>query len=228
MRQTYLLYDERMELHRDISCREEDTTSDEYYESFENPRRIACIYKKLEVLETKLRSRQLETDLNDTSNVKTTLSMNNNPFKHPFPRLKCYPAKKSTIQLAHSSRYYERLKETSNMSQADLERLYTIDFTQEEESNDRDLYFCNDTFLAASLACGGVVNCVNAVTNPIMGDDDNNMVTRAIALVRPPGHHACQESAMGKILYFTFSYHWLHVDMALEMHSRIRRILFFQ
>jgi histone deacetylase 6 len=192
MRQSYLLYDERMGLHRDLSCPD---ASDTY---FENPRRIACIYKKLEILEKKILSRH-GTDQYKNSEANIT-SLTDNSFKNsylPFPRLESYPAKQSTIQLAHSKRYYEKVKETSSMSDVDLQKLDTIDFTQEEESNDNDMYFCKDTFLAASLACGGVVNCVNAVTNPII---EENMITRAIALVRPPGHHACQESAMGKIL----------------------------
>jgi histone deacetylase 6 len=56
---------------------------------------------------------------------------------------------------------------------------------------DDDVYYCPDSFLAATLACGGVVTCVDSVLNTI------TPTTRAIALVRPPGHHACQETSMG-------------------------------
>jgi acetoin utilization deacetylase AcuC-like enzyme len=56
------------------------------------------------------------------------------------------------------------------------------------------LHFNRFTFFAARLAVGGVVELVNAVTSK------NAKTTRAIALlVRPPGHHAGVDEAMGKV-----------------------------
>mmetsp|Transcript_7760 Transcript_7760/g.8541 ORF Transcript_7760/g.8541 Transcript_7760/m.8541 type:complete len:554 (+) Transcript_7760:1-1662(+) len=73
------------------------------------------------------------------------------------------------------------------------------------------MYLCEDSFQAASLACGGVVECVNAVTTTTYNTttttttsttDSTNSSTdstirRGLALVRPPGHHACASQAMG-------------------------------
>ena len=149
-----------MGLHRDLSCPD---ASDTY---FENPRRIACIYKKLEILEKKILSRH-GTDQYKNSEANIT-SLTDNSFKNsylPFPRLESYPAKQSTIQLAHSKRYYEKVKETSSMSNVDLQNLDTIDFTQEEESNDNDMtlgpiHGCQAfvPFMKNKNQCGLIVN----------------------------------------------------------------------
>jgi acetoin utilization deacetylase AcuC-like enzyme len=57
------------------------------------------------------------------------------------------------IELAHSPSHYENLLRTHFLDSDQLE----------EMTVEHDLYFCRDTFLAASLACGTVVNCVDAV-----------------------------------------------------------------
>jgi len=74
-----------------------------------------------------------------------------------------------------------------------LKNLHTIDCTVEEGSteDDADMYFCKDTFEAATLACGGVKVSVDAVTSPLA------KTKRSLAIVRPPGHHACEQKAMG-------------------------------
>lgn len=68
--------------------------------------------------------------------------------------------------------------------------LPTIDFTTHKVQVDNDLYFSNDTYSASILAAGGVIACTNAV----LGEGS---VKRAIAVVRPPGHHCQCEKAMG-------------------------------
>jgi Deacetylases, including yeast histone deacetylase and acetoin utilization protein len=98
-----------------------------------------------------------------------------------FIPLACYPASRETIELCHTPEHYNRMKQTSVLSEKELQAL-AVPY---------DLYFNNWTFLAASLAVGGVVECVNAVT------DEHTCSTRAIALVRPPGHHALRNGPMG-------------------------------
>lgn len=101
-----------------------------------------------------------------------------------FSALSCQPAERDTVLLAHSANHYEELERTCTLTEEALEIKSNID---------DDVYYNRDTFLAATLSCGGVVSCVDAVT------DHDTLKTRAIAIVRPPGHHACQEEAMGKI-----------------------------
>lgn len=169
----YLLYDERMTLHRRIGTSfdadhlfEQDTESrqNDNFEA-ERPARILALYHALKMLE-----RQLSQS-------------------HPDQRflpLPCKPASKETICLAHSEDHYDRLAATRFLSDDELQEL--------EEPN--ELYFCKHTFLAATLACGGVVECVNAVTEAFRTGVGS---TRAIALVRPPGHHALRDNPMGKL-----------------------------
>lgn len=98
-----------------------------------------------------------------------------------FIPLTCYPASRETIELCHTPEHYDRMKRTSVLSDKELQALAVPN----------DLYFNQWAFLAACLAVGGVVECVNAVT------EEQALSTRAIALVRPPGHHALEDSPMG-------------------------------
>jgi acetoin utilization deacetylase AcuC-like enzyme len=54
---------------------------------------------------------------------------------------------------------------------------------------DADTFFCPETEEAAWLAAGGAVELCRAVVE--------GSVRRGIALLRPPGHHACSSRAMG-------------------------------
>lgn len=98
-----------------------------------------------------------------------------------FLEIPCIPASRGTIELAHSPEHYDRMAMTLTLSDEELRQMGTPN----------ELYYCRDTFLAARLACGGVVECVNAVT------DERRSSNRAIAIVRPPGHHATRDEAMG-------------------------------
>lgn len=101
---------------------------------------------------------------------------------HRFLEVDCKPASRETIELVHSREHYKFMSQTAKMSEAEL-RLLTVP---------NDLYYCPKTFLAAKLAVGGVVECVNAVTDPVQRKSN-----RAVAIVRPPGHHAGRDEAMG-------------------------------
>jgi histone deacetylase 6 len=102
--------------------------------------------------------------------------------------LPCQPVTKETVCLVHSSEHYQRMLATSQLSDRKLKKLEVED----------DLYFCRNTFMAARLACGGTVQCVNAVTDAFRTGVGSS---RAIALVRPPGHHALRDSPMGKFAF---------------------------
>lgn len=101
-----------------------------------------------------------------------------------FVEVECKPANRETIELVHSPEHYDFVASTAQMNGDELRQL----------SVHNDLYFCHETFLAARLAVGGVVQCINNVMNPIL---QMNHSTRAIAIVRPPGHHAGRSEAMG-------------------------------
>jgi acetoin utilization deacetylase AcuC-like enzyme len=164
----YLLTDERMAFHRPLRPLEDD--SDENNVCFENPNRIHRIYEQL----LKLEDRLILQSPYYTAKQKF--------LPRHFIELPCVPAARETIELAHSSDHYDWMRRTSYMRDDELRALTVPD----------DLYFNRFTFLAACLAVGGVVESVNAVTNK------NTITTRAIALVRPPGHHAEKNEAMGR------------------------------
>ncbi|KAL7545525.1 hypothetical protein ACHAWF_008874 [Thalassiosira exigua] len=142
----------------------------------ENPNRILAIYRRLMELEDRLLARVYPWSFPDQRYEECIPTERQNKLRR-FLRLPCVPADRETIELAHSPDHYQFLLRTAAMSKRQLRELCV----------ENDLYFNNFTFLAASLAAGAVIECVNAVTNPNMVAP---MTTRAIALVRPPGHHA--------------------------------------
>ena len=58
---------------------------------------------------------------------------------------------------------------------------------------DHDTYVCHSTPAAAQLACGSVLNVIDAVMTNTSG--------RGFAAIRPPGHHACADKSMGFCLF---------------------------
>mmetsp|Transcript_28185 Transcript_28185/g.60042 ORF Transcript_28185/g.60042 Transcript_28185/m.60042 type:complete len:471 (-) Transcript_28185:56-1468(-) len=157
------------------NCRCMDTPRHE-----ENPIRILAIYRRLMELEDRLLAQVYPWNYGATAanqREEEHISAESRHILRRFLRLPCIPADREAIELAHSAEHYEFLQSTATMSEHELQELCV----------ENDLYFNNWTFLAASLAAGAVIECVNAVTDP------NTVVpptTRAIALVRPPGHHA--------------------------------------
>ena len=162
----YLLYDERMLLHRPIGWVEpevypkcSDDTDEDYV--MENPQRLVVIYKRLMQLENRL------------------LVHHQGPIFRP---LKCQMATRKQILMAHSESYYNRMEGLQYCSALEL-----LDLASQ------DNYYCSDTFTVARLAAGGLISCVDAVCDKTDAKNSN----RALALVRPPGHHACQSQEMG-------------------------------
>ena len=136
---------------------------------YENPYRIKYIFEKLQLLNKSFGGCRCHV-------------------------ISCKEANREIIELAHTKDHYDFVSNSSLLSESDL-----IDMTEESFSKRDDVYICKDTFLASSLACGGVVECVDIVT----GDDKINgkEFNRAIAVVRPPSHHACTEKAQGMLLF---------------------------
>jgi len=141
------------------------------------------------------------------------------------------------VTLLHPGEYYDKLRATSKLDEDTLHQMTLATLSGE------DVYYHSDTFLAATLACGGVVDCVDAVLGRSgigggagsdtaidndehggQGEEEGNesprdvasfdpnasvhreqqprhltgaTTARAFAVVRPPGHHACQSRSMG-------------------------------
>lgn len=178
MSQVYLIYDERMELHQTLDKEKRD-----YH--VERPERIVSIMQRLLSLQSHL---MFYRQMNIAAMDETTLCV-----KPPFIHLNCEVASQETIELVHSKEYFDSLKATSSKTVEELNTIHSIDCSVADGviEDNGDMYFCNDTFQAALLAAGGVVQCVDAVTSPSAD------TSRALAVVRPPGHHACHEMTMG-------------------------------
>ncbi|KAK9247032.1 hypothetical protein V1506DRAFT_486693 [Lipomyces tetrasporus] len=82
-------------------------------------------------------------------------------------------ATKDEVTLVHEIKHWDFIERTASMTQDEL---------VEETDNGDSVYFNNESWFCAKLSCGGVIDTCKAV---VRGD-----VKNAIAVVRPPGHHA--------------------------------------
>ncbi|KAK2735021.1 Histone deacetylase hda1 [Myotisia sp. PD_48] len=102
----------------------------------------------------------------------------------PLKRIAARDATKDEISTIHSTEHFEFVRSTQDLSEETLIAL--------EESRD-SIYFNTLTFTSALLSCGGAIETCKAVAA--------EKVKNAIAVIRPPGHHAEQDSAMGFCLF---------------------------
>lgn len=93
---------------------------------------------------------------------------------HKLQHVSSTPAPLDAVLRVHSRAYVERLESTTLMGGGHL---------------DADTYLTQDSYQAALLSAGGLLNVVDAV---LQGRARNGM-----ALVRPPGHHALPHTGMG-------------------------------
>ncbi len=93
------------------------------------------------------------------------------------PLLEPTKAHREDILRVHSREYYNMIEELSTRGSGML---------------GPDTYIDRDTFAVALLAAGGVKTCVDKVFEGYGS---------AFALVRPPGHHATQDSGMGFCIF---------------------------
>jgi acetoin utilization deacetylase AcuC-like enzyme len=91
-------------------------------------------------------------------------------LKHSSPR----PASRQELMLCHSEEYIAAVERTAGRERTDF---------------DPDTHASAETWATARLAAGGVLTAVEAV---LEGEAEN-----AFAVVRPPGHHALPQRAMG-------------------------------
>jgi acetoin utilization deacetylase AcuC-like enzyme len=99
------------------------------------------------------------------------------------------------IALCHDSAYIASVERTSHLDRYDF---------------DHDTHASRDTYRTAILAAGGVLTAVEAV---VSGAAEN-----AFAMVRPPGHHAMRDRAMGFCFFnnVAIATEWLIREKALK------------
>ncbi|KAM6474766.1 protein deacetylase HDAC6 isoform 2-T2 [Liasis olivaceus] len=95
-------------------------------------------------------------------------------------RLPARLASEEELQMCHSLAYVETVKSTATMKPRDLHR-------QGDQYN--SVYICASSYECARLAAGSAFSAVEAV---LSGKTQN-----AVAIVRPPGHHAESDTACG-------------------------------
>ena len=91
-----------------------------------------------------------------------------------WQRIDARPARVDELELIHLPGHLERLEQASRRAPAYL---------------DPDTIVSTESYQVALLAAGGVLECVDAICA--------GRVRRAFAFVRPPGHHAEPDRAMG-------------------------------
>ncbi|KAI1931621.1 Histone deacetylase hda1 [Ophidiomyces ophidiicola] len=102
----------------------------------------------------------------------------------PLLRIPARDATHKEISLIHGPGHYEFVLSTKDMSEDELIAL---------ESTRDSIYFNTLTFTSAILACGGAIETCKAVVS--------GRVKNAVAVIRPPGHHAESCQAMGFCLF---------------------------
>ncbi|KAI9202470.1 uncharacterized protein BJ171DRAFT_180927 [Polychytrium aggregatum] len=88
------------------------------------------------------------------------------------------------LGIVHASQYIKEIDNTAESNESDL---------REQSEKYIDVYFNRSTAFLSRLACTGAIAVCEAVWN--------GQVSNAIALIRPPGHHAERDEAMGFCVY---------------------------
>ncbi|KAJ5222144.1 Histone deacetylase clr3 [Penicillium citrinum] len=102
----------------------------------------------------------------------------------PLQRIDARDATEEEIVYIHSTAHFAFVRSTQDMGQAEL-----LDLERTRDS----IYFNNLTFQASLLSAGGAIETCLAVAQ--------RKVKNAIAVIRPPGHHAEHDTAMGFCLF---------------------------
>ncbi|KAF5093338.1 hypothetical protein D0Z03_002465 [Geotrichum reessii] len=110
------------------------------------------------------------------------------------------------ILLVHTKAHLDFIKSTTTMTRQQL-----IEETEKGDS----VYFNNDSYTSALLSCGGAIEVCKAVVE--------RKVKNALAIVRPPGHHAESGNAAGFCMFSNVAV--TAKTMLRDYPETIRRIL---
>ncbi|EDN08410.1 predicted protein [Histoplasma mississippiense (nom. inval.)] len=102
----------------------------------------------------------------------------------PLQRIDAREATEEEISLVHDAEHYDFVQSTKFMLE---EELIALEHTRDS------IYFNSLTFTSAVLSCGGAIETCMAVVD--------RQVKNAIAVIRPPGHHAERNKTMGFCLF---------------------------
>lgn len=120
-------------------------------------------------------------------------------------RIPVREARKNEVLLVHDLDHWESMLATANMTKEQLLKLGAISDS---------VYFNQESAYCARLACGGAIETCRAVVE--------GYVKNAIAVIRPPGHHAEPNLASGFCLFNNVS---VAVRVTMQNHSKIKKVL---
>ncbi|CZR53652.1 related to histone deacetylase A [Phialocephala subalpina] len=103
-------------------------------------------------------------------------------------RIDARKATESEICTVHTAEHFDWVHSLSNMSSAELR-----DLTNEFDMGRKSLYVGNLTYEAALISAGGAIETCKAV---VTGN-----VKNAVAVIRPPGHHAEHNESLGFCIF---------------------------
>ena len=114
--------------------------------------------------------------------IKVMLDLAASLEPQKFALLPARSATRAEIELVHDAEHVRLVESTSTVNQFAL---------------DGDTITCRDSFAVALLAAGGFLNVLDSIAA--------NESANGFALVRPPGHHALRDRAMGFCLFNTMA-----------------------
>lgn len=112
---------------------------------------------------------------------------------------------KDEVLLVHDLNHWESMLATANMTYEQLDKLGAISDS---------VYFNNESAYCARLACGGAIETCAAVVE--------GKVKNAIAVIRPPGHHAEPDMASGFCLFNNVA---VATRVTMRNNPEIKRVL---
>lgn len=143
----------------------------------EDPRRIEAIFKELK--DAGLVYQGSEEDLAEVLQLS--------PHKFMY-RIAAREATKAEICTVHTAQHYEWVERLADKTSAELR-----DMTAHMDQGRKSLYVGNLTHAAALIAAGGAIETCKHVVS--------GMVKNAMAVIRPPGHHAEPHESMGFCIF---------------------------